>query len=70
MPYLPNTTDDQRAMLAAIGVKSIDELFDMIPADLRLSRPLDLPPALTELELTSHISQLAAKNVAAGQRVC
>jgi glycine dehydrogenase subunit 1 len=70
MPYLPNTADDQRAMLAAIGVKSIDELFEMIPADLRLSRPLELPPALTELELTSHLSQLAAKNVAAGQRVC
>ncbi len=70
MPYLFNTPEDQRAMLDAIGVHSIDELFDMIPADCRLKRPLDLPPALTEIELTAHMSQLAGKNVSAGQGVC
>ena len=36
MPYLPNTSDDQRVMLDAIGVKSIDELFAMVPGELRL----------------------------------
>jgi glycine dehydrogenase subunit 1 len=70
MPYLPNTADDQREMLDAIGVKSIDELFDMVPAELRLNRSLSLPPALTEPELTNHVVKLAAKNIAAGQRVC
>jgi glycine dehydrogenase subunit 1 len=70
MPYLPNTSDDQQVMLDAIGVKSIDELFDMVPAELRLNRPLQIPPALTEIELTAHLSRLAAKNIAAGQRVC
>jgi glycine dehydrogenase subunit 1 len=70
MSYLPNTSDDQQAMLDAIGVKSIDELFEMVPADLRLNRPLNLSPALTELELTNHLSDLATKNVAACQRVC
>ncbi|HVX14024.1 MAG TPA: aminomethyl-transferring glycine dehydrogenase subunit GcvPA [Pirellulales bacterium] len=70
MPYLPNTADDESAMLAAIGVKSIDELFAMIPGDLRLTRPLSLPPALTEIDLTNHLGGLAARNVAAGQRAC
>ena len=40
MPYFPNTADDQRAMLEAIGAASLDELFAMIPAELRLDRPL------------------------------
>ena len=70
MPYLLNTPEDQRAMLEAIGVGSIDELFEMVPAELRLHRPLDLPPALTELELTARLSELANKNVSADQRVC
>ncbi|HET6880968.1 MAG TPA: aminomethyl-transferring glycine dehydrogenase subunit GcvPA [Pirellulales bacterium] len=70
MPYLPSTPDDRRAMLEAIGVGSIDQLFEMIPGELRLARPLNLPPALTELELTGHVAELAGKNVAAGQRAC
>jgi glycine dehydrogenase subunit 1 len=70
MPYLFNTPEDEQAMLAAIGVSSIDQLFDMIPADLRLKRPLDLPPALTEIELTARMSELAAKNVSTHQRAC
>ena len=70
MPYLFNTPEDQRAMLEAIGVGSIEELFEMVPAELRLHRPLDLPPALTELELTARLSELANKNVSTDQRVC
>jgi glycine dehydrogenase subunit 1 len=69
MPYLPNTAEDRQAMLSAIGLDSLDELFAMVPAELRLERPLDLPPALTELELTAHMTGLAAKNVSAAQRV-
>ncbi len=64
MAYLENTSDQQREMLETIGVASIDELFDQIPADLRLGRSLDLPPALTELDLTAHLGQLAAANSA------
>src|SRR5262245_61557863 len=55
-------------MLEAIGAPSVDSLFDSIPADLRLKRPLDLPAALTELELESHARRLAGKNQA--DRVC
>ena len=70
MPYFYNTPDDQQAMLAAIGAKNIDELFDCVPAEYRLKRPLDLPPALSELELAQHLAELAAKNDHAGAKVC
>lgn len=70
MPYTLNTSDDQQAMLDAIGAASIEELFACVPEDLRLSRPLDLPPALGELELTQHLQALAAKNQHADDKVC
>ena len=70
MPFLLNTPEDQLAMLEAIGVASLDELFAMVPADLRLQRDLNLPPAMTELELTAHMDALANKNTPCGQRVC
>ncbi len=69
MPYFPNTDDDRQAMLAAIGAKSVDELFEMIPAPLRLNRPLNLPAALTEIELTQRFWRLGAKNTSAAQCV-
>jgi glycine dehydrogenase subunit 1 len=70
MPYFLNTSDDQQAMLAAIGAESLDELFAMVPAELRLGRPLGVPPAMGELELTAHVESLAARNQAAGQGAC
>jgi glycine dehydrogenase subunit 1 len=70
MPYFYNTPDDQRAMLSSIGAESLDELFEVIPAELRLDRPLDIPPALTELELTQHMAELASQNRHAGQHTC
>ncbi|MGE0606188.1 MAG: aminomethyl-transferring glycine dehydrogenase subunit GcvPA [Pirellulales bacterium] len=70
MPYFLNTEDDRRTMLAAIGAGSVDELFEQVPAELRLKRDLDLPPALTEIELTAHMSALAAKNMAGCEVPC
>jgi glycine dehydrogenase subunit 1 len=61
--YLSLTDADREAMLAAIGVSSVDELFEQIPASVRLDRELDVPPALSELELTAHMTELAARNV-------
>ncbi len=57
-------------MLQAIGAKSIDELFELVPAELRLNRPLNLPSAMGELELTQTISRLASKNLHAENSVC
>ena len=70
MAYLANTPDDIRVMLRTIGLDSLDQLFDMIPPEFRLKRALDIGPALTELELTNHISGLLARNQGADQRVC
>jgi glycine dehydrogenase subunit 1 len=53
-------------MLAAIGVSSIEELFEQVPESVRLARELDLPPALGEAELARHVEELAARNVHAG----
>ncbi len=57
------TDDDRESMLEAIGVASVDELFRDIPAGVRLDRPLDLEPALSEPELVRHLEELAARNV-------
>ena len=70
MAYIANTPEDVRVMLGAIGLDSLDQLFDMIPAEYRLRRPLEVPPALSELELTSHIGALASKNQGADVRPC
>jgi len=60
--YLDNTPEQQREMLATIGAASIEELFAQIPADLQLKRPLDMPPALSEMELQSALNKLAKQN--------
>jgi glycine dehydrogenase subunit 1 len=70
MPYFPNTESDRRAMLEAIGAASIDELFSMIPAELRMTRGLCVPAGLGELELTAHVSDLAAQNTSADDVAC
>src|SRR5262245_12230493 len=57
-------------MLQAIGAGSVDELFSPIPADLRLKRPLAIPPALSEVELTRHAQALAGRNRSAADAVC
>ena len=70
MPYFYNTESDIAEMLKAVGVASLDELFASIPGELRLKRALDIPPALSELELAQHLQSLAAKNAHIGQKVC
>ncbi len=66
MRYLPLSTPDRDAMLARIGVASIDDLFADIPQSARLAGLVDLPTAKTELEVERHLGRLAGKNVTAG----
>ncbi|HYG60030.1 MAG TPA: aminomethyl-transferring glycine dehydrogenase subunit GcvPA, partial [Symbiobacteriaceae bacterium] len=64
MRYIPITQADKEAMLRDIGVTSTEELFAAnIPADVRLNRPLNLPPALTEMEILAHVRELTQANV-------
>jgi glycine dehydrogenase subunit 1 len=68
--YVLNTPDDQKAMLAAVGVSSVEDLFAKIPPELRLARPLAVPPAMPEMELQAHVARLLAKNRSASDAVC
>ena len=61
MRYLPHTSDDVAAMLDVVGVKSLDDLFPTIPAELRRKETMDLPEPLTEWELDRHMADLAGK---------
>ncbi|HWR83993.1 MAG TPA: hypothetical protein VN285_11885, partial [Candidatus Deferrimicrobium sp.] len=61
MPYIPNTDDDRRAMLQAIGVSTFEDLLQPIPPHLRLNRALDIP-ALPEMELLREIEELSRRN--------
>ena len=54
MPYGPHTASDRERMLAALGLTSVDQLFDDIPEALRATR-LDLPPPEPELELAARL---------------
>lgn len=70
MPYTFNTPQNQQTMLEAIGVESLEELFASVPDDIHLTRELNIPAAKGELELTQHMSALAARNVSADQATC
>ena len=60
--YTSATDADRQAMLDAIGVGSLEELFAEIPAGVRLARPLDLPEGRSEQEVFEHLSELAVRN--------
>jgi len=66
LSYLALTDADREAMLETIGVSSVEELFADLPGGVRLGRELELPPALTEQELTAYFEALAAKNAHVG----
>jgi glycine dehydrogenase subunit 1 len=68
-PYIPNSAPETRAeMLATIGVDRADDLYDGIPAELELGRPLNLPPALpSERDLRRHVQGLLARNTHCGE---
>ncbi len=60
MRYLPHTDADIAAMLAAVGVQRVEDLFADIPDDCRRRAPLNLPPALSEWALDRHMNALSA----------
>jgi glycine dehydrogenase subunit 1 len=68
--FSPHTDDEVREMLAAVGRSSIDELFEQIPASVRLGRPLAIPDGVSEMELTADLRVLARRNRSADDLVC
>jgi glycine cleavage system P protein (glycine dehydrogenase) subunit 1 len=63
--YTSATDRDRAEMLAEIGVGSMEDLFESIPAAVRLGRPLDLPSGLSEAEVYAHLRDLSERNVSA-----
>ena len=61
MTYIPTSPKERDAMLEAIGVKSLDDLFEAVPAKHRFPQ-LNLPPALSEMEALNELSSLAQAN--------
>lgn len=66
MNYISLSDQDKKAMLAAIGVSSMGDLFCCVPDGVRLKRDLNLPAPLSEPELVRHFQRIAAGNQAAG----
>ena len=62
MRYIPLTPDEKDAMLAAVGVAAVDDLFTAIPANLRFKGNLNLPAPMAEQPLLAHLKGLAAQN--------
>ncbi len=70
MDFVPHTPEDDAAMLQAIGLDSMDDLFEAVPPEVHLRGLLDVPEALSEVELLDHLGRLAAKNGSADRLVC
>ena len=60
--YVPNTPEEQREMLAVCGMTDLEQLYDCIPEDVRLRKPLAIPAAASEYEVTRQVAALAGKN--------
>jgi len=65
MRYLPHTDEEIASMLEAVGLSSLDALYDSIPEKARFNKPLEMLPALDEPSLMRHLEDMAGKNRAA-----
>ena len=68
--YTSATDSDREAMLAEVGAASVEELFEQIPPEVRLDRPLELPDGLAESEVFDRLAALAARNADADAETC
>lgn len=62
MPFVPHTKTDEQAMLAKIGVQSIEDLFNEIPAELRAGELTRIPEGLSEMEAGRLLADRAQQN--------
>ncbi len=66
-PYLSHSEETRQQALATIGVDNIDTILKCIPDELRLKEKLDLPPAMSEIEIDRWFNEAAAKNLSGEQ---
>ena len=64
-PFTPNTEEHRKKMLDAIGMNSVEDLFADIPEKVR-NPDLNLPKAMSELDLRAYASELSSRNASAG----
>lgn len=65
-PFTPNTEEHRKKMLDAIGMDSVEDLFADIPEKVR-NPDLNLPKAMSELDLRAFASELSSRNASAGE---
>jgi len=70
LDFTPHTEEDVRAMLSALGLEEVEDLFASIPSEIMLDRGLDLPRSLSEPELLDHLGRLAGSSRGASDLVC
>ncbi|MRR30848.1 glycine dehydrogenase, partial [bacterium] len=67
--FIPHTDSEREEMLKEIGISSLDELFTAVPKDFRFPK-LNLPPALTEMEVLAELTALASVNESTHELMC
>lgn len=70
MKYLPLSPADVGSMLATIGVKDLNGLFANVPDSLKLKQLMNIPPALSEIELRRVVGNLAQENADCTKSIC
>lgn len=68
--YIPVTNEQQKKMLAEVGIKSPEELFTAIPEQLRLKKELDLPAPSSEFEIKKQMQSLVQQNFDSSWNLC
>lgn len=60
--FIPHTPDDISRMMEAVGIRSLDELYGDIPAEVIFNRDYLIPSEMSEVEIRRHFDELASKN--------
>jgi glycine dehydrogenase subunit 1 len=68
--FVPHTDAEIDEMLARLGLSSLDELFNVVPEALRLTRPLDMPAGMGEPDVAAEFGRLAGANATGSDLVC
>jgi glycine dehydrogenase subunit 1 len=67
--FIPHTDADRQAMLKAIGVKELEDLFQAVPASHRFPE-LEIPPALSEMEAAAELQEMSLANASTQDLIC
>ena len=62
--YVPDTREEQLELLKEAGLSSMDEMFSMVPDNVRLKEKLNLPDGMSEMEVLKEMEKTASKNTA------